>query len=183
MFKLPSVVVLSAFALVNTALAIQPSSYVGQEQREIKALSPEEIQSYLAGKGAGLAKAAELNHYPGPLHVLELANKLQLSEEQKTRTKAIFESMQKEAIHQGKALIEKERELDRLFAAGTATPNNLRATLDQIGALQAKVRRSHLQAHIEQKAVLTKTQIAKYDELRGYTSKSGSSHGDHSHKH
>lgn len=183
MSKLSGVVVFSALALVSTAFATQPSSYTGQEQREIKALSPEEIQSYLAGKGAGLAKAAELNHYPGPSHVLELADKLQLSEEQKTRTQAIFVAMQKEAIHQGKALIEKERELDRLFAAGTATPNNLRSTLDQIGALQAKVRRSHLQAHIEQNAVLTKTQIAKYDELRGYSSPSGSGHGDHSHKH
>ena len=160
MFKLSSVVVLYAFALVNTASAIQPSSYTGQQQREIKALSLEEIQGYLAGKGAGLAKAAELNHYPGPAHVLELANKLQLSEEQKTRTKAIFDAMQKEAIYQGKALIEKERELDRLFAAEAATPNNLRSTLEQIGALQAEVRRSHLQAHIEQQAVLTKTQIA-----------------------
>lgn len=182
MFKLSSIV-LSAFALVNTASAIQPNSYAGQEQREIKALSPEEIQSYLAGKGAGLAKAAELNHYPGPAHVLELANKLQLSEEQKTRTKAIFDSMQKEAIHQGTALIEKERELDRLFASGMATPDSLRSTLKQIGALQAEVRRSHLQAHIEQQAVLTKAQIAKYDELRGYTSPSGSGHSDHSHKH
>ena len=182
MFKLCSVV-LFAFAVANTASAIQPSSYVGQEQREIKALSPEEIQSYLAGKGAGLAKAAELNHYPGPAHVLELTDKLQLSEEQKTRTKAIFNSMQKKAIYQGKALIEKERELDRLFASGTATPDSLRSTLNQIGALQAEVRRSHLQAHIEQQALLTKTQIAKYDELQGYTSQSGSGHGGHSHKH
>lgn len=183
MLKLSSVVVLSAFALVNTAFAIQPSSYAGQEQRDIKSLSPEEIQSYLAGKGAGLAKAAELNHYPGPKHVLELADKLQLSEEQKTRSQAIFDAMQKEAIYQGKALVVKEGELDRLFAAGTATSNSLRSTLDQIGALQAEVRRSHLQAHIEQQAVLTKAQVAKYDELRGYTSQSGSGHGDHSHKH
>lgn len=182
MFKL-SGVVLSLFALVNTASAVQPGPYTGQEQREIKALSSEEIQSYLAGKGAGLAKAAELNHYPGPAHVLELASKLQLSDEQKTRSKGIFDAMQKEAIHQGKALIEKERELDRLFASATATPDSLRSTLKQIGALQAEVRRSHLQAHIEQKAVLTKTQIAKYDELRGYTSQSGSGHGGHSHKH
>lgn len=183
MFKLPSIAVLCAFALVNTASAIQPSSYAGQEQREIKALSPEEIQGYLAGKGAGLARAAELNHYPGPAHVLELADNLQLSEEQKTRTKAIFNAMQKKAIHQGKALIEKERELDRLFATGRATPGNLRSTLKQIGALQAEVRRAHLQAHIDQQAVLTRAQIAQYDELRGYTSQSGSGHGEHAHKH
>jgi len=100
MIKFISVIILSAFAFINTASAMQPSSYAGQEQREIKALSPEEIQSYLAGNGAGLAKAAELNHYPGPAHVLELADKLQLNEEQKVRTKAIFDVMQKEAVRQ-----------------------------------------------------------------------------------
>lgn len=183
MFTLSRIVVFSAFVLVESASAAQPSLYAGQEQREIKALSSEEVQGYLAGKGAGLAKAAELNHYPGPAHVLELADKLKLSEEQRTRTQAIFDAMQKEAISQGKALIEKERELDRLFATGSATPNSLRSTLKQIGALQAEVRRSHLQAHIEQKAVLTKTQIAQYDELRGYTSQSGSGHSNHSHQH
>ena len=183
MFKLSSAVILSAFAFVNTASAAPPSSYAGQDQREIKALSSEEIEGYLAGKGAGLAKAAELNHYPGPAHVLELADKLQLSEEQKKRTQAIFDAMQQEAIKQGKALVEKERELDRLFATGGATSGSLRSTLKQIGELQAGVRWSHLQAHIEQKAVLTKTQVALYDELRGYTSQGGSGQGSHSHKH
>ena len=183
MFKFSGVVVLSVFAFTNAASATQPGSYAGQEQREIKALSPEEIQGYLSGKGAGLAKAAELNHYPGPSHVLELADKLQLTEEQKLQTKAIFGAMQNEAMRQGKALVEKEQELDRQFAAGEVTPDSLRSTLKQIGELQAEVRRSHLQAHIEQHAVLKKAQIAKYDELRGYTSRNSSERGDHSHKH
>ena len=127
MFKFFSVVILSVFAFINTASATKLGSYAGQEEREIKALSPEEIQSYLAGKGAGLAKAAELNHYPGPAHVLELADKLQLSEKQKTRTKAIFDVMQKETVRQGKALVEKERELDRQFAAEVITSDGLRS--------------------------------------------------------
>ena len=183
MIKFSSTVVLSAFAFISIASAAQPSSYAGQEQREIKALSAEEVRSYLAGKGAGLAKAAELNHYPGPLHVLELADMLQLSEDQKARTQAIFDGMQQLAMRRGKALVEKEQELDRLFASGTVTADSLRSTLKQIGALQADVRQSHLQAHIEQRAVLTKMQIAKYDELRGYTSGTASGHGGHSHKH
>ena len=32
-----------------------------------------------AGRGMGLALAAELNGYPGPAHVLELADKLDLA--------------------------------------------------------------------------------------------------------
>ncbi len=183
MLKHFSVVILSLFAFPNPVLAAQPSSYAGQQQRELKALSVEEVQGYLAGKGAGLAKAAELNHYPGPLHVLELADRLQLSEGQKARTQAIFDGMQQLAMRRGKALVEKEQELDRLFANGTVTANSLRSTLKQIGALQAEVRQSHLQAHIEQRAILTKTQIEKYDELRGYTSGTAAGHGGHSHKH
>ena len=183
MFKPSGVVILFAFAFLNTGSTAQTGPYAGQEQREIKALSAEEIQNYLAGKGAGFAKAAELNHYPGPAHVLELADSLQLSEEQKARTKSIFNVMQKEAVRQGKALVEKERELDRLFATGKVTADSLRVTVREIGALQAEVRRAHLQAHVEQQAVLTKTQIAKYNELRGYVSKNGQMHGGHSHSH
>ncbi|MDH3310250.1 MAG: Spy/CpxP family protein refolding chaperone [Gammaproteobacteria bacterium] len=183
MIKSSSAVILTVFAFLNAASAAQPGPYAGQEQREIKALSSDEIQSYLAGKGAGFAKAAELNDYPGPAHVLELADSLQLSEEQKTRTQSIFDAMQKEAVRQGKVLVEKERELDRLFATGKVTEDSLRVTIREIGALQAEVRRAHLQAHLEQRAVLTKTQIAKYNELRGYASKNGQTHGGHSHGH
>lgn len=42
----------------------------------------------------GLAKAAELNGYPGPLHVLELAVDLSLTAEQKAATETLFKSMQ-----------------------------------------------------------------------------------------
>ncbi|MBW2146214.1 MAG: hypothetical protein JRI22_04235 [Deltaproteobacteria bacterium] len=52
--------------------------YAGGERRSIKALSPELVQDYLNGKGMGLSLAAELNHYPGPAHVLELASELNL---------------------------------------------------------------------------------------------------------
>ncbi|MDL1878575.1 hypothetical protein FBQ85_25940, partial [Cytophagia bacterium CHB2] len=54
----------------------QHSPYAGEESREIKSLSPQEIRMYLEGHGMGLAKAAELNHYPGPRHVMELAKQL-----------------------------------------------------------------------------------------------------------
>jgi hypothetical protein len=72
--------------LVVSATAYSQSPYVGQESREIKALSPQEISDYLSGKGMGLAKAAELNGYPGPAHVIELAAELELTPEQKTKT-------------------------------------------------------------------------------------------------
>ena len=177
--------VLGAAALALTVLsgahATQTGPYAGQEQRAIKALSSEEIDNYLSGKGAGLAKAAELNHYPGPAHVLELAEKLQLDARQKARSEAVFKAMQTQAVCLGRALVEKEQELDRQFASGALTPERLRRLLGQIGKLQAEVRGAHLQAHLDQRAILTKEQVAQYDGLRGYTLGNAGDHGGHSH--
>ena len=164
------------FLFANIALADQPSPYVDQQQREIKALSPQEVREYLEGKGMGLAKAAELHHFPGPLHVLQLADKLQITPEQKTQTERIYAAMQVEAKTLGKVLVDKERELDRLFASGGIETIKLRSLVAEIGRLQAGVRKAHLQAHLEQKAILTPAQVAAYDELRGYTSGRNSKH-------
>ena len=51
-----------------------PRPYAGMQDREIKALSAEERAALLEGQGMGLALAAELNGYPGPVHVLELGD-------------------------------------------------------------------------------------------------------------
>jgi hypothetical protein len=55
------------------------SAYAGLETRDIKALSAQQLADLQAGRGMGLAIAAELNGYPGPLHVFELADSLGLS--------------------------------------------------------------------------------------------------------
>src|SRR4051812_3345086 len=87
MMKITAVTAIAAVVFfAGSAPASEPSPYAGQEQREIKSLSADEVKDYLAGKGMGMAKAAELNEYPGPLHVLQLASELNLSPEQKART-------------------------------------------------------------------------------------------------
>lgn len=111
------------------------------------------------------------------------ADRLQLSGVQRVRSQAIFDAMQKEAAQHGRALLQKERELDRRFAAGTITTQALRTLLAQIRALQAQVRRSHLQAHIGQAALLSKEQITKYDALRGYAAQGGAGAAGHAHRH
>lgn len=175
-------VLVSGWLFMGIAWAAPAGPYAGQEQRAIKALSAGEIQDTLAGKGMGYAKAAELNHYPGPAHVLELAAKLGLGAEQERRTRAIFAAMRKDAIRHGRALVDKERELDRRFAAGTIDADALRALLSQIGTLQAELRRIHLQAHLDQRALLTPEQISRYDALRGYRA-GGAGHARDGHAH
>jgi Spy/CpxP family protein refolding chaperone len=160
----------------NIAVAGDASSYVGQHGREIKALSAQETQDYLEGKGMGFAKAAELNHFPGPLHVLQWADKLQLSPEQKSRTEQVRVVMQRDATALGRAVVDKERELDRSFASAAIDAETLRLLVSEIGRLQAQTRAVHLQAHLEQRSILTPAQIAVYDALRGYTGDAASSH-------
>jgi Spy/CpxP family protein refolding chaperone len=167
--------VVAAAATTNTE-----SPYVGQETREIKALSQQEIDDYLNGRGLGYAKAAELNHYPGPRHVLDLANELALTPEQTRQTQAMFETMKAQTVTLGKQLVEKEQELDRQFANGSISAVSLHALVSEIGVLQAKIRYAHLVAHLEQKALLTQHQVQLYDQLRGY----GAAHGQgHRHSH
>ena len=146
------------------------SPYVGQEKNEIKALSSEEVQRYLAGEGMGLAKAAELNYYPGPKHVIDLAKELRLSKEQFAKTKEVHNRMHKEAVRLGKVIIEKEKVLDSLFSDRKIDETQLRVLALDIGRLQGELRFVHLQAHLEMKRVLSPDQVNKYDELRGYQS-------------
>lgn len=162
---------------LGNAFSAPHSPYSGEETRSIKALSEAEIASYLEGNGMGYAKAAELNSYPGPKHVLELAGELGLSNDQLTQTRKLFEQMQMEAKRLGELLIEQERELDRLFATGAITSPVLENRTAEIALLEAQIRYTHLNTHLAQKLLLSANQIEQYDALRGYLH--GGHHRDH----
>src|SRR5215211_9358946 len=68
-----------------------PASYAGLQQRAVKALSAEQIADLRAGRGMSLALAAGLNGYPGPAHVLEQADALALTAQQRERTRTHYE--------------------------------------------------------------------------------------------
>ena len=171
--KTTILLLLASFSFVSAA----QSPYAGHDRREIKSLSEADVDGYLAGSGMGYAKAAELNHYPGPKHVLELATVLALSEQQLAQTGIIYKTMQHQAAELGRQMVHKESELDQLFANSTITSELLKNWLAEIAALQAEIRYAHLAAHLEQRAVLSEHQARQYDQQRGYT-------GGHSvHKH
>ena len=73
--RLPVVAIVLSFV---ASVAFAQSPYVGMQTRSIKALSDQQIADLKAGRGMGLALPAELNGYPGPAHVLELADQLGL---------------------------------------------------------------------------------------------------------
>jgi Spy/CpxP family protein refolding chaperone len=155
----------------------QHSPYIGQQQREIKTLSASDTKMYLEGHGMGMGKAAELNHYPGPRHVLDLATELKLSREQFVKTRQAYDKMHAEAVRLGKLIVAKEKQLDSLYAAQKMSETQLRAIVGDIAKLQGELRFTHLNAHLEMKKILSPQQVAKYDELRGYGK--GTSHGKH----
>jgi hypothetical protein len=170
------------FAAAGRASEIAP--YSGHETREIKALSESEIAGLLAGEGMGFALAAELNGYPGPAHVLELARELALSAEQRAETEALFERMAASARELGARLVDAERALDEMFRRRTVAAASLSEALSGIGALQARLRGAHLQAHLEQSRILSEEQIARYAELRGYRDVGHGAHRrPHRHRH
>jgi Spy/CpxP family protein refolding chaperone len=153
---------------IGLAAAQAPQPYAGMQARPIKALSDQQIADLKSGRGVGLALAAELNGYPGPLHLLELADQLALSELQRAGIRQMFEAMKAEAVPLGEQLIAQEGELDRLFAGRTITADSLRNVTAEIGATQAALRNTHLKYHLSTVAILTPAQVVRYGELRGY---------------
>jgi Spy/CpxP family protein refolding chaperone len=161
--------------LLSAGAVFAQTPYAGLQTRGIKALSDRQIAELRAGRGMGLALAAELNGYPGPVHVLELADKLALTATQRARVKELYESMKAEAVPLGEQFIAQEHDLDRLFAERTVTATSLSEATAAIGRTQAALRLAHLKYHLATVEVLEPRQIRRYGELRGY----GSNHRRH----
>lgn len=162
---------LSLFVFASLAAATQAADapYAGQQTRAIKALGADETKALLAGAGQGYARAAELNHYPGPMHALELAGQLELTPLQKETLALLMARHKAEARALGADVVRLEAELDALFASGKPVRESVEAKAAEIGVAQGRYRASHLTTHIETARLMTAEQIARYDGLRGYT--------------
>lgn len=142
--------------------------YAGLDARPIKALSEQQLADLKAGRGMGLALAAELNGYPGPVHVLELAEPLGLTPSQQARVTRLLDAMKQEAVALGERLIEAEADLDRQLAGKTVTEASLTDGVYGVAALQGALRAAHLRYHLATLELLTPDQTARYAALRGY---------------
>ena len=103
----------------------------------------EASKHFPATRSRVLSKAAELNNYPGPMHVLEHAEALALSTEQATATRNLLQAHKAEARDLGKELIDSEATLDVLFATRAIDVVALEHQLAEIASRQAAVRASH----------------------------------------
>ena len=149
----------------------QISPYSGQEIRDIKSLSDNDVQSLQNGTGeafGGIAKLAELNGYPGPRHVLDIAQELQLTDRQRMEIELIYQNMSNNAKSIGSAIIGVEQDMDEAFANKTITEENLIAMLDKSANFYGQLRFVHLSAHLDTAQIMTTEQIQIYSEMRGY---------------
>lgn len=159
--------------LINGLLPSSHQPYAGQQERRISSLSEQDIASLEKGEGWGLAKPAELNGYPGPAHVLEFADQLNLDELQMQGVEDAYGKMKSKAIELGKALVRAEAALDEAFDSGDITREVLDERLRVAEQIRAMLRSVHLDAHLQVTPILTEDQKRQYAELRGYS-------GDHS---
>lgn len=129
---------------------------------------PADKESLENGEGAGMASYADVNGYPGPKHILEMQDQLNMSEEQRKDIESIFEAMSESALAKGDAIVRKEVELEKLFSEGKATEGEVKRLSREIGALRGELRAIHLAAHIQAKQILTEQQVSTYNSIRDH---------------
>jgi hypothetical protein len=86
----------------------------------------------------------------------------------------LFEAMLAETVPIGEQVIEREGELDQLFASRSIMPASLVRITEAIAAEMGALRAAHLGYHLAMMEVLTAEQVRRYGELRGH----GSGHSD-----
>ncbi|MBD3896485.1 hypothetical protein IEI94_11560 [Halomonas sp. ML-15] len=170
-----SLALLPALLVAVSALATEQhqhqhhSPYAGFEEREIKTLSQDDIDELRRGGGWGLALPAELNGVPGPAHLLELRDEIPLEDDQVAAIEALSERMREAAIPAGERLIEAERAIEHGFAERSLDEEGLRQRLAEAEEARAELRFVHLATHLDTLPILDDDQVARYNQLRGYS--------------
>ncbi len=136
---------------------------------EAAGLDEAEIAGLLAGAGMDQALAAELNGYPGPKHVVELAEKLELTPDQLAQAQQLVASTVARSKELGMQIVHQEEALSAAFADGAIDEDKLSQMVGEIGRLRAGLRLNHLSAHLKMAGILSEAQRDRYSELRGYS--------------
>jgi Spy/CpxP family protein refolding chaperone len=118
------------------------------------------------GRGFGLAFAADQNGYPGPLHVLELKDRLKLTADQEAKAQALLHAMFVESKPKSARLLEAEAKLRRLFADRAADDAAVRTAVAEVERSRSEVRLVHLLTHLKTRELLTEDQRRIYHQAR-----------------
>lgn len=134
----------------------------------LRSLTPDETAQIQRGEGAGFALPAELNGVPGPRHVLDLAEALALTADQRAAVEAIAAEMTAAVIPAGERYLAALQSLETAFREGSVTEADLAHRVLEVYRLEGELAAAHLIAHLQTAALLTPAQIATYNRLRGY---------------
>lgn len=140
---------------------------VGLSWANAPSSSEERAKGLREGRGMGYAVSAENNGYPGPRHVLEAADKLDLSETQRQQTAVLIAEMKAEAIPAGERLLADESALGQLFATKSAMLPTISVASDKASRSESALRVIHLKYHLKMVRILTPEQIRTYYALGG----------------
>ncbi len=132
----------------------------------LRGLDSAEVEALRAGDGMGQARAAELNGRPGPKHVLELADSLGLSPEQRARVEEVRARMLAAARPLGAEILAGEAGLESAFREEAMDDAELARRVKALAEQRGRLRLVHLQAHLETSALLTPAQREQYYQLR-----------------
>ncbi len=127
---------------------------------------PADRAGLLNGEEMGQAAAADLNGYPAPKRVLDLATDMKLSPDQKKSIQAISNETKSRAIELGKRIIAVEEELNDAFQSGLVSSKTVQESADQIGKMRSRLRALHLTAHLRVREILTPEQLDLYKKLQ-----------------
>ena len=166
-------------AITESETTPTPSAYRELLSSEVRGIDADTIEGYLTGAGLGFALPAELNGYPGPRHVLDLASDLELTPEQREQIQSLFDEMESQAIELGQQTLDAEAELEQAFREKTISEDSLNTQLVEIGQLKARLRFVHLRTHLATVAILSQHQVMQYNALRGYGDMPAGHHNEH----
>lgn len=168
-------------ALILTAAPVWAADapYAGMDGRAIASLSEADIAALRAGEGWGLALPAELNGWPGPRHVRDMGDTLDLSDTQRGQVDRVFALMRAEAQRVGGSYIAAERALDAAFDDPSLDPAVLAGLVVASANAAGELRMIHLAAHIETRQILTPEQVEIYNMQRGYAAGAHQGHDGH----
>lgn len=127
----------------------------------LSGVSEQEKEMLLKGSGLGAGMIAMMNGYPGPKHVLEMGDELELTAAQRESIGTIYGKVKAESVKLGTELVEKDEALAALFTTGSVSTKDVEKRSREIGELQGRLRAAHLNAHVQTHAELTPAQLAK----------------------
>jgi Spy/CpxP family protein refolding chaperone len=138
----------------------------GDGHRAAQACATEHDQVVAEGRGFGMAFAADQNGYPGPLHILELRERLALTSEQVAKTEALMRAMFDESRPKSARLLSAEARLRGLFAEGAANEAAVRTAVADVERARSDIRLVHLLTHLRARDLLTESQRRLYHDAR-----------------